>query len=475
VTLQEGNSGFTPATFTVRLSVPSGQDAQVSFGTVNGTAVSPSDYVATNGTLLFAHGATNRTVTVLIRGDTTNEAIEAFSLNLSAPLQASLPDTQGIGTILNDDLLPTLVTVATVVVAESCSPTNGVVDPDETVGVSFTLRNVSTGGAVASGLVVTLLPGDGIVAPGAAQTFGNVPPSTQVTRTFTFTADGSCGGTIAAVLSLQAGPLFLGTITNLLTLGRSVVALSQGFDAETAPSLPAGWAASSTGSTTPWRTVTSPRDTAPNSAFAANPSTASTNDLTSPPIHITTPEARLSFRHYFDTESGYDGGTLLYSTNGVAYTNILAAGGRFISGGYNDTINFNTPAWSGYSTNWVSVVVALPTSAAGKNVQFRWQMTSDTSVSAVGWYVDTISILDGYNCCAPPPLRLASIRIDAGLVTLQWASIPGQVYRVQYKSALDEAQWTNLPGDVPASGSSASKEDVAAPMGRRFYRVIHLP
>src|SRR5206468_11068281 len=52
----------------------------------------------------FAYGATTRTVTVLVNGDTLSELDETFTVNLSYPTYAVIADGQGVGTILNDDL-----------------------------------------------------------------------------------------------------------------------------------------------------------------------------------------------------------------------------------------------------------------------------------------------------------------------------------------------------------------------------------
>src|SRR5262249_50245674 len=48
------------------------------------------------------------TITVLVNGDLLNEPNETFLVNLSAPVNATLGDGQGVGTILNDDNVPAL-------------------------------------------------------------------------------------------------------------------------------------------------------------------------------------------------------------------------------------------------------------------------------------------------------------------------------------------------------------------------------
>ena len=62
VTVTEGDSGTTSATFTVTLAPASGQNVSVDYSTADGTATAPADYAATSGTLTFAPGQTTRTV-----------------------------------------------------------------------------------------------------------------------------------------------------------------------------------------------------------------------------------------------------------------------------------------------------------------------------------------------------------------------------------------------------------------------------
>jgi ribosomal protein L35AE/L33A/predicted secreted protein len=106
VSVAEGESGTTPLTFTVTLSTPSGQTVTVNYATADNTATSPSDYQATSGTLTFNPGDTTKTVTVLINGDTAFEQNETFLVNLNTPVNATISDGQGQGTITNDDAAP---------------------------------------------------------------------------------------------------------------------------------------------------------------------------------------------------------------------------------------------------------------------------------------------------------------------------------------------------------------------------------
>ena len=108
ISVTEGNTGSTNATFTVSLSDPYAGTVSVDYATVNGTAYStPYDYTAKSGTLNFSGGVTSQTVNVAVLGDTYNEANENFSLNLSNPTNAQLANTTGTATIIDDDPLPT--------------------------------------------------------------------------------------------------------------------------------------------------------------------------------------------------------------------------------------------------------------------------------------------------------------------------------------------------------------------------------
>lgn len=102
-TVTEGNSGTTNASFTVTLSAASALTVTVNYATANGTATAPSDYVSASGTLTFTPGQTTQTITVLVNGDTTNEADESFTIGLSSATNATIASATGTGTITNDD------------------------------------------------------------------------------------------------------------------------------------------------------------------------------------------------------------------------------------------------------------------------------------------------------------------------------------------------------------------------------------
>ncbi|KAA0255054.1 MAG: DNRLRE domain-containing protein [Acidobacteria bacterium] len=141
-TVLEGDSGTTTAIFTVSLSSTPTQMVSVDFATANGTALAGSDYVATSGVLTFDPPTTSRAVSVTVLGDTKDELDEAFFVNLSDPVSVILNDSQGFGTITDDDAPPT-ISIGDATVTEGNSGS---------VNASFTVTL-----SAASGLTVTVM------------------------------------------------------------------------------------------------------------------------------------------------------------------------------------------------------------------------------------------------------------------------------------------------------------------------------
>ena len=91
---------------------------------------------------------------------------------------------------------------------------------------------------------------------------------------------------------------------------------------------------------------------------------------------------------------------LKISINGGAVTDILAAGGTFVEGGYNgaigvtDSVLTGRQAWTGNSGGFITTTVNLPAAANGQNAQLRWRTAYDTGTNptGAGMRVDTISI-----------------------------------------------------------------------------------
>jgi Calx-beta domain len=99
----EGTSGTRSLRLTVSLSAPAATTVAASYATTGGTATSGTDFVASTGTLTIPAGGTSTSFTVSVRGDTTVEPNETFTVQLSNASGAAIGRTTGVATVLNDD------------------------------------------------------------------------------------------------------------------------------------------------------------------------------------------------------------------------------------------------------------------------------------------------------------------------------------------------------------------------------------
>lgn len=174
VTIAEGDTGLSLATFTVNLSEASDESVSVEFETDDGTALAGEDYEATSGALTFEAGETEKSISVAIVGDVLNESDETFSLNLKNAVNATFEANIGIGTIQDDDIpevlpLPSL-SINDVSLEEGDSGTSifqftvSLSEPSsETIAVDFaTVDNFALSGEDYQPLTgtLTLEPGD---------------------------------------------------------------------------------------------------------------------------------------------------------------------------------------------------------------------------------------------------------------------------------------------------------------------------
>jgi len=105
ITVPELDSGFFQRDFTITLSAPSTQPVSFTVSTQAGSAASDVDFVAGSTVLTIPAGSTSQTIGILIKGDTAVEGTEDFSVNLSNPVNATIADGQGVGTIVDDETL----------------------------------------------------------------------------------------------------------------------------------------------------------------------------------------------------------------------------------------------------------------------------------------------------------------------------------------------------------------------------------
>jgi hypothetical protein len=314
---------------------------------------------------------------------------------------------------------PFVILDSTALVAESCVPANGAVDPGETVTLNVSLKNV--GSLDTTNLTATLLSTNGITPVTGAQTYGALSAGgATATAAFSFSADGSCGGTVYARFQLQDGGVDFGTVSIPIKMGPDSLVWEEDFDSVTSPDIPAGWASSSLSNAPVWLSVSS-GGAGLNMISCTDADAPDVVALVSAPIDLPTAPSQLTFQNHYDLEAGYpgtadDGGVLEIRIGTNIFADILDAGGSFVTGGYVATITniWGNPlagrrAWTGDSGGFITTRIDLPQSAQGQAVQFRWRCGTDQGNSGAnygGWQIDSVSIV-GSACCTnaqPVPL-----------------------------------------------------------------------
>jgi hypothetical protein len=112
IMVREGDAGLANATFTISLPTPSGLPVSFRAITANASATLRLDYLPTNIVVTVPPGVASQSATIKLIGDTLIESNETFFVNLSSPTNATLANTRGICTILDDDFKATAVEFA---------------------------------------------------------------------------------------------------------------------------------------------------------------------------------------------------------------------------------------------------------------------------------------------------------------------------------------------------------------------------
>ena len=154
----------TSLSFAVTLDTAGTSVVSVDYTTKDVTATAGADYSAVSGTLVFSPGDLSKTVTVATSADGISEGNETMQLVLSSPVNASLADAIGVGTITNVD--PPKVRVSDITVTEGGTLSFEVaLDAAATwdVVVPFTTKDgtaIQPGDYTASASTVTIAAGD---------------------------------------------------------------------------------------------------------------------------------------------------------------------------------------------------------------------------------------------------------------------------------------------------------------------------
>ena len=109
--------------FTVKLSAVSTSIVSVEYSAHAGTADLDKDFILTSGTLIIPAGSMSGTITVTIVDDLVSEGSENFTIDLIEATNAIISDNQGVGTITDNDTVPS-ISINDITVQESNSGTS---------------------------------------------------------------------------------------------------------------------------------------------------------------------------------------------------------------------------------------------------------------------------------------------------------------------------------------------------------------
>jgi hypothetical protein len=219
----EGNSGFSNVQITCVSPTPI--SGTIDYATRNGTALAPSDYVATTGTLTFDNEKL-KTFTVSIAGDTAIEPDETFTIDLTPHPNALNPFTPGrnsvVVTILNDDQPPQSPQVLLApgrlfMTLGDNVPVRASIEPPSSTETTLTVT-VQDPSVIDAPTTVVLAPGQPAFFPVTAKKHGStaiiVTAGTGITGTFLL-ADVAEGKPTLTSLEPAAGPATGGVTVSL--------------------------------------------------------------------------------------------------------------------------------------------------------------------------------------------------------------------------------------------------------------------
>jgi hypothetical protein len=118
--VQDATASEEAGTVTVHI-VKTGSTASsstITYQTANGTA-GAGDYTSKSGSITFAAGDTDKTVSVSITNDSAAEATEYFNVNIAASSNGTISDGNGVVTITDTDQLPPSFAIQDVTVDEN--------------------------------------------------------------------------------------------------------------------------------------------------------------------------------------------------------------------------------------------------------------------------------------------------------------------------------------------------------------------
>ncbi len=204
------NEAAGTLTYTVTLSNPSASTVTVTASTSSGTATSGTDFSAAATPLTFAPGVTSQTVTVAILDDAVFEGSETFSVDLSAPTNATIATgsvtttiaDDGTGTGGTDNDTPSLTLTGPAVIDEAAGTATYTVTLSNASASTVTVAYATSDASATAGTDYASTSGTLSFAPGVLVQTITVPinndTALEVSESFAVTLSTPVGATIAS-------------------------------------------------------------------------------------------------------------------------------------------------------------------------------------------------------------------------------------------------------------------------------------
>jgi hypothetical protein len=453
--------------------------ASVNFATSNGTAVSPTDYTATNGTLNWTNGESGPKVfNVAIVDRPLIQLSRTFNLTLNSPLGTTL-DTPSAATVTITDSdtngIPTVIIN---------SPASGGV-----LGSTNDVLNLQTTGTDDGGpLPLTngwsLVSGPTNPVLGVA-TFAN-PAAEDTTVTFNTAGTYRLRLTVGDGLTNASADVYV-AVAPTNTVGGSLVEYLFTHAASSPTPNTADVVANALVATTVSSSMTLSDSTANERRYSANLTSTysdsarfarftltgiggSTIDLSQPGATVTYKFKRISGTAvnpviYYSTLKIWSGtstnGTLLYdgtSVGGLGTTNEVASG--------NDT----TPANQQLTFNSNPIAAITNQTSLYCQIAFR----ANQSVSGAAFTIDDVKVVGNLNVAFPstPPAAqpiLSIALIGGGNAQVNWLAESGRTNQLQSKYSLTDG-WSDLGSAIIGTGA-VTNVPVSLSTNQQFFRV----
>lgn len=445
---------------------------------VAGTANAPINTSGVN-ILLSTNGGVS--FPVMLASNVANSGSATVVLPNITTSQARIM-VQGTGNIFYDvsdvnfsiipgSATPLVLLAGTTLVAEGGPTTNGVMDPYEPVTVNWSLINV--GSSPTTNLVATLLTTNGIFYPGAAQVYGAISAGGTVSRAFTFTPVGTCGGSVTGVVQLVDGLNDMGKVTAVFALGATqTTVVTQTFsfassitirDNNTALPYPATIAVS--GVSAPITKVT---------AILNGVSHTWPNDLG---ILLVGPGGqKIKLFGAAGGSTSLTGSVITFDDTAMA--SLPASGGvpsgTYLPTDYASSQVFNSPAPAG---PYGATLLPLAASPNGTwSLYVRDFADEDSGSISGGWSLRFVTTTSTTNCSFTLPApTLASTTYSNNVVRFSWNAFSGLNYRIQSTTNLVAPVWANVGGIIPGTNTTMTTSSLVGAERERYYRVLVQP